>query len=355
MKLLFLTQVLDRRDAVLGFVSRWVRGLAANTEAVRVIALEVGDTDDLPANVDWREVGRRGRVGRYRRYKSCLKEALWRDSFDTVLAHMVPRYALLAHAPARRSGARCFLWYTHAGIDRRLRLAVQKVEKVFTASPESMRVETPRKVVTGHGIDLEHFASETVPENDGPARLLSVGRLTPKKDPLTVVRALAILRERGLDVELDLVGAGLTGSDEEYQARVIGAIEEAALTDRVRLHGSVPYVEVPERYRRATVVVNASSTGSLDKVCLEAMASRRPVLSCNDGAGELFAELGESGTALCFEPGDPAALADRAEALLRLPAGAREELVEKLHAIVARDHRVDVLMRRLVEEMGGRP
>ena len=39
----------DRRDAVLGFVSRWVRGLAANVEALRVIALEVGDTSDLPA------------------------------------------------------------------------------------------------------------------------------------------------------------------------------------------------------------------------------------------------------------------------------------------------------------------
>ena len=32
MKLLFLTQVLDRSDAVLGFVSRWVRGLATHVD-----------------------------------------------------------------------------------------------------------------------------------------------------------------------------------------------------------------------------------------------------------------------------------------------------------------------------------
>ena len=42
MKLLFLTQVLDSGDAVLGFTTRWVRGLAAAAEQVRVIALAVG-------------------------------------------------------------------------------------------------------------------------------------------------------------------------------------------------------------------------------------------------------------------------------------------------------------------------
>ena len=33
--LLFLTQVLDRDDAVLGFVSRWVAGLAEQVEVLR--------------------------------------------------------------------------------------------------------------------------------------------------------------------------------------------------------------------------------------------------------------------------------------------------------------------------------
>lgn len=353
MKLLFLTQVLDRRDAVLGFVSRWVRGLAARCERVRVVALEVGDTVDLPASVDWREVGRRGRVGRFLRYRRFLSEALGTDGFDTVLAHMIPRYSLLARRPARRHGARSFLWYTHAGVDRRLLRAVERVEKVFTASPESLRVDTPRKVVTGHGIDLEHFAGGDSALPEVPPRLLSVGRLTPSKDPLTLVRALAILRERGYDVELDLVGAGLVEGDRDFRARVVASIAESGVSDFVHLHGAVPYLEVPVRYRRATLVVNASSTGSLDKVCLEAMASRRPVLSCNDGAAELFAELGEEGGALCFPRGDAAALADRCAAWLERSWSERLALGERLRAIVARDHEVDLLMRRLVREMGG--
>jgi glycosyltransferase involved in cell wall biosynthesis len=351
-KLLFLTQTLDRRDAVLGFVSRWVRGLAAYCTAVRVVALEVGDTSDLPPNVDWREVGRRGHLLRYLRYKSFLSEALLGQGYDTVLAHMVPRYSLIAHHQARRVGARQFLWYTHAGVDERLRKAVQRVEKVFTASEESLRVDTPKKVVTGHGIDLEHFDSQVAPTTR-PRRLLSVGRLTPRKDPLTILAALSELVSQGFDLELDLVGAGLTGSDVDYGAQVLGRIEELGLGPRVRLHGAVPYPDIPAHYQRATVVVNASLTGSLDKVTLEAMASRRPVVSCNDSAPALLRELGAPGAALTFAPGDAAALAAALRRLLEASDSERAALGQRLREIVGREHAVDALMARLVRAMGG--
>ncbi len=353
MRLLFLTQVLDREDAVLGFVSRWVRGLASEVESVRVVALEVGDTSDLPANVDWRVVGRRGRLRRWLRYRRILAEALGQDRYDTVLSHMVPRYALVAARPASRTGARSFLWYTHAGVDARLRRAVPLVEKVFTASPESLRIDTPNKVVTGHGIDLEHFGQGSARPAAGASRILSVGRLTPRKDPLTVLDATARLVAAGHDVELDLVGAGLTGSDEGYKERVLARIEELGLAERVRLLGAVPYVEIPAHYDAATVVVNASLTGSLDKVTLEAMASRLPVISCNDTAPALFAELGGVADDLYFKPGDGAGLASRLERQLTASPEDQAQLGEALRGIVARDHEVGVLMRRLVREMGG--
>ena len=352
MKLLFLTQTLDRRDAVLGFVSRWVEGLARHCEAVRVIALEVGDTSHLPRNVDWREVGREGRVKRYFRYRRFLKDALQREGFDTVLSHMVPRYALVSDGLARRAGAGRYLWYTHAGVDARLRKAVPRVQKVFTASEESLRIESPNKVVTGHGIDLEHF-SEIISPPAEPPRLLSVGRLTPRKDPMTILHALHQLVGEGRDVHLDLVGGGLTGSDIGYREEVLAAIDSLDLSARVALHGSVPYLDIPEHYRRSTLVVNASLTGSLDKVSLEAMASRRPVISCNDSAPALFAELGEEAETLYFPPGNQAVLAACLRHWLDAGAQARLELGARLVEIVRRDHDVDVLMARLVALMGG--
>ena len=157
-KLLFLTQTIDAQDAVLGFVPRWIQGLARRCERVRVVALEAGDVSTLPANVDVRVVGREGRLRRWLRYRAILSEALAKDRFDVVLAHMVPRYALVAAGPAHRHGARVYLWYTHAAVDSRLKRASRTVEKVFTASPESLRIDTEKRVVTGHGIDLHHFA-----------------------------------------------------------------------------------------------------------------------------------------------------------------------------------------------------
>ena len=101
MTLLFLTQVVDAQDAVLGFVPRWIEGLARECARVRVVALEAGDVSTLPANADVRVVGRKGAISRWLRYRAILSEALEADGFDTVLAHMVPRYALLAPRPAR--------------------------------------------------------------------------------------------------------------------------------------------------------------------------------------------------------------------------------------------------------------
>lgn len=350
MKLLFLTQVLDADDAILGFVPRWIEGLARRCERVRVLALQVGNVAGLPANVDVQEIGRKGWIGRYLRNRRYLREALLEEGFDVVFAHMVPRYTLLSTGLARRAGAREFLWYTHGAVDRRLLRAVKAVELVFTASEESLRIDTPKKVVTGHGIDLVHFSSRGV-EPVRPIRLLEVGRLTPAKDPLTVIAAVGILVSRGFDVHLDLVGGGLVASDDAYARRVAEQIDVGGLRERVVLHGAVPYREIVPYYQRSTLVLSASRTGSIDKVVLEAMACARPVVTCNDSFPRLFRELGADGEKLLFEPGSASSLADRIEGILRLRQPERAALGERLRALVARDHEVDALMGRLVDHM----
>ncbi len=350
MKLVVVTQVFDRRDAILGFVPRWIEGLAKCAERVRVVALELGDVSNLPSNVDLREIGRKGVLRRYLRFRAALKDSLGSDGFDCVLAHMVPRYALVAEPFARKFGASSNLWYTHGAVDDRLRRAVELCDKVFTATPESLRIASPKIVVTGHGVDVAHFDSKDEEPVD-PPRILSVGRLTPSKDPLTVIAALAKLRGSGREVELDLVGGTLAAGDPEYRKSVERAIESLGLRAHVHLHGAVPYPDVPPHFRRASVVVNASSTGSLDKVVLEAMSCARPVISSNDAFPRLVAELGPEAREWTFAKGDAAMLSGRIEAALDRPRDRREALGVRLRTIVQRDHEVDRLMRRLVSEM----
>lgn len=356
MKLVFVTQVLDRGDAVLGFVCRWVEGLAQEVEELRVIALEVGDVSGLPDNVSVRELGRKGRLGRLIRYRRMLKEALRTDGFDTLLTHMVPRYSTLAAGPAQRYGAVHALWYTHKGVDERLRRAVRVVDRVFTASAESMRVDTPKKQVTGHGIDLAHFSPRAEPtpfeSGAGPARLLSVGRLTPAKDPICVLEAVAELVTHGHDVQLDWAGGGLAAGDQAFADKVRLRVSDLGLTERVRFLGDVPYGQIPAHFAEADLFLSASRTGSVDKVVLEAMASAVPAVTCNESFPPIFAHLGERhAMELIFPHGDAHALAQCAGTLLHCSADERSSLGMDLRAIVQQDHDVDHLMGRLVHEL----
>ena len=349
MRLVFVTQVLDADDAVLGFVSRWVEGLARHCTALRVIALEVGSLAGLPANVDVRVLGRRGRIARYLRYQRFLGEAFGSDGFTHLLTHMVPRYSTMAARSARRHGVNHSLWYTHKGVDARLRQAVGLVQRVFTASAESMRIDTPKKIVTGHGIDLEHFDGQG--QALEPPRLLSVGRLTPAKDPLTLIEALARIRAGGRALALDWVGGGLAPGDAAFRETVEARIRGAGLSDCVRLLGDVPYREIPARYRDASLLVSTSLTGSVDKVVLEAMASRRGVVTCNESFPPILAPLGERAEWMRFAAGDSEELARRIEAWLDLAPALRDETTAQLREIVRADHEVEHLMQRLVREM----
>lgn len=356
MRLLFVTQVLDRQDAVLGFVARWVEGLARAADAVRVLALEVGDTSDLPPNVDWVELGRKGAVGRYLRYRSAVRGSV-REGFDGLLTHMVPRYSVVAGPWARRAGIPHYLWYTHKGVDGRLLRAIERVDGVFTASEESMRVDTPKKIVTGHGIDAAHFDVPRTEHESGALRLLSVGRVTPAKDPLTVVEALSLLRQEGIDVRLRWAGGALARGDDEYAGTVRRTIEEKGLEGAVDFVGAVPYPDVPSLYRDCDLFVNASRTGSVDKVVLEAMAASRPFVSCNESIPPLL------GGALpraadredyAFRQGDPESLARAVRKWIALDGGGRAERAGALARMVREEHDVDVLMERLVRTMEGR-
>ena len=358
MKLVFVTQVLDRDDAVLGFVMRWVQGLAKEAESVRVLALEVGSLEGLPSNVDVRVIGRRGYVGRYLRYRGFLKKAL-EEGFDGLLTHMVPRYSTLAAGLARRAGAAHYLWYTHKGVDRRLLSAIEVVDGAFTASELSLRVETPKKIVTGHGIDLAHFdvsagAALEGESDDRPVRLLSVGRLTPAKDPLTTIEALALLRDRGHRVELTWAGSTLARGDDEYETSVRKAVSGRDLTDAVKFVGAVPYPSIPAAFEAADLVINASGTGSVDKVVLESMAARRPFVSCNESIPpvlEVHDELRQRSSEFTFVPHDAPSLADRLEAWIQRSTSERQRIGGYLREIVAQHHEVDALMARIVRKM----
>lgn len=142
-----------------------------------------------------------------------------------------------------------------------------------------------------------------------------VGRLQPWKGQDRLLQAQVLLRERGHDVHLIIVGGDSYGLSPEYAASLPPLVERLGLTDAVTMTGEVPdagpYIE------RMDILVNASDPEPFGIVLLEGMARGVPVVAVNAGGPAEFIE--DRRTGLLARSGEPDALADALEVLLRSP------------------------------------
>lgn len=140
---------------------------------------------------------------------------------------------------------------------------------------------------------------------DGPMRLLFVGRLSPRKGPDIAVEALRILRERGIDARLDLVGSAFDGY-EWFESQLREAVREHGLADRVVFHGF--HEQIWGFFADADVLVVPSTLDEpFGNTAVEGVLALRPVVASNT-SGLREAAGGYPTTAL-VAPADPAALA----------------------------------------------
>jgi glycosyltransferase involved in cell wall biosynthesis len=109
----------------------------------------------------------------------------------------------------------------------------------------------------------------------GPVRLLYVGRIVRTKGLRDIVRALDLLRD--VDVQLDVVGDGNDRAACEQLATELG------VRPRVAFHGKVPRDAVDSFYERADIFVFPSYREPGGNVSLEAMSFGLPLIVCRGG------------------------------------------------------------------------
>lgn len=168
-----------------------------------------------------------------------------------------------------------------------------------------------------HGIDTEYFTYHGETRQGPPYKILSVGRLVPKKGYDDLLRALAILRGTGLDFRFVHIGSGEIGEE------IFRFAHQCGLADRIEFLGTLPHDQVIRHYRDAHCFVLAckiAANGDRDgipNVLAEAMASGVPVISTRVSA---IPELVENGlTGLLVPPEDPPAMADALREVLAHP------------------------------------
>ncbi|MFC3299590.1 glycosyltransferase family 1 protein [Arthrobacter agilis] len=192
---------------------------------------------------------------------------------------------------------------------------------------KAMGVPANRVSIAPCGVDLELFSPHGPVEGRGlPHRIVSVGRLVPRKGMDLVIRALRALKDAGHDdVELLIVGGGGNTSvlEEDPEAqRLLSLAAELGVADRVILRGQVSRAEMPALLRSADAVVCAPWYEPFGIVPLEAMACGAPVVAA--AVGGLVDTVVDGKTGLHVPPQDPSAIAGAVAELLADPDWARD-------------------------------
>jgi len=126
----------------------------------------------------------------------------------------------------------------------------------------------------------------------------------------TLVGAIRLLRNHGMEVKCDIVGSK---KDTEYVTKLERMILDASLAKDITLHGRIPDEKLHELYDGSDLfVLPAEHVGTafegLGLVYLEALSHGIPVIGSYDSGAEDVIYHGDNG--LLVQPGDAEALAD---------------------------------------------
>ncbi len=175
------------------------------------------------------------------------------------------------------------------------------------------------------GLDLSRFEPSSRKLHPERIRILTIGRLIPRKGFQFLIRALPrIVENAAHDFEIEIVGDG------PYQKELLKLASDLAVTKHIRFEGSVPYSELPGKYRNADIFILPSLAEGMPLVVLEAMGTGLPIVASRvQGIEELVAE---DVNGSLFDPGDANGLA---RSLLKL-INAGKKRVEMGEASVER-------------------
>jgi glycosyltransferase involved in cell wall biosynthesis len=335
-RIVFVTQLIDPDDPVLGFVVRQIQVLTTLADVV-VISNEVRtETHGLEAEIIslGKEHGN-SRAGRGIRYLVTLADTIRGVRPSAMIAHMCPLYLNAAAPVARACGIPQLLWFVHPDDSFSLRLAERLADAVITALPASYPRHGPKVIPIGHAIDTDALAFAPLRSGERlPLELLALGRTSPIKGYDRVIRAVSAARRAGVDARLRIVGPSVTDAERRHRSE----LEELAgryAAGAVRVEGPTKRTGVAHEIRASDVVVNATEAGSADKVVFEAMSCGRPVLASSPAFASMLEGLPLD---LRFPGHDVAALTDRIVTLAGTPRSTLELIGQELRRRVETEH-----------------
>lgn len=211
---------------------------------------------------------------------------------------------------------------------------------------EALGYDADRTVVIPNGFDCRLFRPrpemrQRLRHEMGiePGRVVigMVARYHPQKDPFSLIRATALLAERGVDAHVLIIGTDFDAGN----APVVRAIAEAGVGGRMTLLGERH--DIPDLVAGLDIATLSSAWGEgFPNVLGEAMACGVPCVATDIGDSAWI--VGRTG--IVVPPRDPEALADALARLVALGHEGRRELGAAARARVLEHFEVDEIVGR---------
>jgi len=349
MRLLLFNLATDSEDPVLGFTTHWIRALAKQVKFIRVITMRAGRVE-VPENVRVYSVGKEKGYSEPQRaveFYRLLLRILREDPIDVCFSHMIPIFTVLAAPVLKAKQIPIVTWFAHPNLTWTLKLAHHLSDQMVASVATAYPYRHNKLTVIGQGIDTELFSPIGGVLAEDPPIILCVTRLSPVKDHQTLLKAAWLLRQGwSMPFRVVIVWGPDVARDESYVRRLRAQVKELQLEDTVCFEPPVPMEKLPFWYRRCSVHVNMTPTGSGDKVVWEAMACGSPCVVANEGFGET---LGEYADRLLFPYGEAKWLAERLAWTLSVSDDERARIGANLRERVVASHGVERLAQKLVD------
>lgn len=171
-------------------------------------------------------------------------------------------------------------------------------------------------------------------------RFMWAGRLNAAKAPGVALRAVGVLKARGIEVSLDFYGMG----EPSERKAMRNLIDASGLSDSMRMQGIRPGELVSKYAEYDALLFTSRCNDPFPITPLEAMLSGLPCVLARDGGIEEIAKDGE--TTLLYDAGDAEALADAMVRMMGLEDGGAA-LAKKCMESLQAQHSLDNVAVRI--------
>ena len=157
MKILIVTELVDKNHDMFGFFHGRTLDFARQCEKLTIICLELRE-HNLPPNVKTLSLGKEKKRSRLAYTWKLLKYS-WteRKNYDRVFVHLTPHYVVLGGWLWRLLGKEVVLWYSHTFVDWWLWVAEKFANVILTTSENKFRIKSTKVKIFDGKTDLEAY------------------------------------------------------------------------------------------------------------------------------------------------------------------------------------------------------